>query len=521
MENQFNLFNLSNEIIKALHEMGYEAPTQVQAEAIPMALENKDLIVVSKTGSGKTAAFGVPMIEKIQKGRTKPQALVMAPTRELAVQVDQEIRNIAKYKHIRSTVIYGGHSMVTEVEKLEKGVELVVGTPGRIYDHMKQGNLDLSDVKFLVLDEADRMLDMGFLDQVQRIVKEIPRDRVTMLFSATMPEEIQSLCHHYMRNPQKIEIESDTKTVDAITQYYYKLQPNEKRFQLDRILRMEQPESCMVFCNTRMTVDRVNIFLNEKGYTSKALHGANSQSSRMHSIQQFKKGGFEILVATDVAARGLHVDDLSLVINYDVPQDKDNYIHRIGRTGRAGQGGKALSLVTKDDQYTLYEIEEHIGTLIEELPLPTDEDLKDKPKKVPPKPSQAPAKPSATQTKSSATQTKSRPSQGKSSSTQSRSNSAQPHTNAAQPRSNSTQPRSNAAQSRTNTAHPKSSAAQSKPYPSRRSNHSTPTATKPATPVSTSPVTPKASHPVEQSAVKKGFFARVMDKLFKKNSDMK
>ena len=395
MENQFDQFNLSPEIIKALDEMGYSEPTVVQLKAIPRAIERKDLIVISKTGSGKTGAFGIPMTQIIQRGNKNPKALILAPTRELAVQVDQEIRSISKHKKINSTVLYGGHSMVHEIEKLENGVDVVTGTPGRVFDHMQQGNLNLKEIEFLVLDEADRMLDMGFLDQVQRIIKEIPKERVTMLFSATMPNEIQSLCRKYMNSPEIIEIESDTKTVDTVKQYYYKMQPNEKRFQLERILRIEQPESCMVFCNTRMAVDRVNIFLNEIGYTANALHGANTQSNRMRSIQQFKKGAFEILVATDVAARGIHIDDLSLVINYDIPQDKDSYIHRIGRTGRAGNGGKAISFITRDEQYTLYEIEEHIGTLIEEMPLPTDEAVNQTPKRTPkphsgPKPQSGP-----------------------------------------------------------------------------------------------------------------------------------
>lgn len=383
MSQTFKEFGLSSNILKSLEEIGYELPTEVQEKSIPRILKHEDLIVISKTGSGKTGAFGIPMLDALNKETGSPQALILTPTRELAVQVDGDLKQMSKYKPIRTTVVYGGHSMASEIDKLTKGVEIVTGTPGRVFDHITQGHLKTSEIKYLVLDEADRMLDMGFIDQVHRIVKKIPQDRITMLFSATMPSEIQKLCRAYMKNPHTIEIESDTKTVDTITQYYYKVEANEKRRQLHRILTVEQPESCMVFCNTRIAVDRVNEYLQNMGYSSKALHGANTQSNRMKSIQQFKKGDFEVLVATDVAARGIHVDDLSLVINYDVPQDKDSYIHRIGRTGRAGNGGKAISLVTRDDQYTLYEIEEHVGVLIPEEPLPTDEAVAKMPKRTP------------------------------------------------------------------------------------------------------------------------------------------
>ncbi len=383
MNQSFSEFGLSQEILKSLDELGYTSPTEVQGKVIPKVLLHEDLIVISKTGSGKTGAFGIPMLHALEKTDDGPKALILTPTRELAVQVDQDLKQMSKYKPVRTTVLYGGHSMQQEIEKLSKGAEIVTGTPGRVFDHMNQGNLKTNKIEYLVLDEADRMLDMGFFDQVQRIIKRIPGNRVTMLFSATMPPEIQRLCKTYMKTPETIEIESETKTVDSISQFYYKVEANEKRKQLHRILTVEQPDSCMVFCNTRIAVDRVNEFLEGKGYTCKALHGANSQSNRMRSIQQFKKGDFEVLVATDVAARGIHVDDLSLVINYDVPLEKDSYVHRIGRTGRAGNGGRAITLVTKDDLFSLYEIEEHVGVLIQEEPLPTDALVASKPQKTP------------------------------------------------------------------------------------------------------------------------------------------
>ncbi len=383
MNQSFSDFGLSQDLLKSLEELGYSSPTEVQGKVIPKVLLHEDLIVISKTGSGKTGAFGIPMLHALEKSDDGPKALILTPTRELAVQVDQDLKHMSKYKPIRTTVLYGGHSMQQEIEKLSQGAEIVTGTPGRVFDHMNQGNLKTHKIEYLVLDEADRMLDMGFFDQVQRIIKRIPGNRVTMLFSATMPPEIQKLCRTYMKTPETIEIESETKTVDTISQFYYKVEANEKRKQLHRILTVEQPDSCMVFCNTRIAVDRVNEFLEGKGYTCKALHGANSQSNRMRSIQQFKKGDFEVLVATDVAARGIHVDDLSLVINYDVPQEKDSYVHRIGRTGRAGNGGRAITLVTKDDLFSLYEIEEHVGVLIQEEELPTDAQVASKPQKTP------------------------------------------------------------------------------------------------------------------------------------------
>lgn len=375
MENSFNNLGLSENILKSLSEMGFTQPTEVQKRAIPRVMKGEDLIVMSKTGSGKTGAFGIPMLEIMKKGDGGPQGLILTPTRELAVQVDTDIKLMAKFTDIRTTVVYGQHSMVKEMEQLKKGVEIVTGTPGRVFDHIRQGNLNMKNIKFLVIDEADRMLDMGFIDQVVKIIKTVPKERVTLLFSATMPQEVQKLSRQYMKEPFVVEIESETLTVDTITQVYYKVEANEKRKQLNRLLTVLQPESCIVFCNTRYAVDNINEFLTRKGYSSKALHGANTQSNRMRSIQQFKKDAFQILCATDVAARGLHIDDLSLVINYDVPQEKDSYVHRIGRTGRAGHGGKAITLVTKDDLYTMYEIEEHVGVLIEEGTLPTDEEV--------------------------------------------------------------------------------------------------------------------------------------------------
>ena len=378
MINSFNDLGISPIILKALEEMGFESPTEVQSKTIPHILNTsggpkEDLIVMSKTGSGKTAVFGVPMIQMIDPAAVGPQGLILTPARELAVQVDNDIKNMSKYLKHKTIAIFGQHNINVEKQALNKGVSIVTGTPGRVFDHISHGTLKTKNIRFLVLDEADRMLDMGFLDQVVRIIKTLPKDRVTLLFSATMPAEVRRICRDYMKQPVTIEIESVTKTVDTIEQLYYRVNNNEKNTHLNRLLLFEQPESCMIFCNTKAAVDRVQSFLARKGYSSEALHGDIPQGKRLNTIDHYKKGDFHILVATDVVARGIHINDLSLVINYDVPNDKDSYVHRIGRTGRAGNAGRAISLVTADDIMSLYEIEEHIGAMIPEEEIPSQE----------------------------------------------------------------------------------------------------------------------------------------------------
>ncbi len=373
MKTSFNDLGISTPILKAIEEIGFEAPTEVQSKTIPHILNGEDLIVMSKTGSGKTAVFGVSMLQMTDPKAAGPQGLILTPTRELAVQVDSDIKQLSKYLQHKSMAVYGQHNMNVEIQALSKGVSIVTGTPGRVFDHIRHGNLVTKHIRFLVLDEADRMLDMGFIDQVVRIIKTLPKkDRVTLLFSATIPNEIREMCRQHMKNPVTIEIESPTLTVDTIQQGYYRVEDNEKRKQLNRVLLLERPESCLIFCNTRIAVDRVQNFLSRKGYASQALHGDVPQTKRLKIMQRFKQGDFHLLVATDVAARGIHIDDLSLVINYDVPIEKDSYVHRIGRTGRAGHGGRAVTFVTGEDIMSLYEIEEHIGALIDELELPSD-----------------------------------------------------------------------------------------------------------------------------------------------------
>ncbi len=366
MNKNFSDLGISPSILKAIEEMGFQTPTEVQSSVIPHILNKKDMIVMSKTGSGKTAVFGIPLLQISDPDSLEPQCLILTPTRELAVQIDNDLKQMSLYLTHKTTAVYGQHSMNTEIRELKKGVSIVTGTPGRVYDHIRHGNIKVKQIRFLVLDEADRMLDMGFIDQVFKIIKTLPKDRVTLLFSATIPNEIRSICRGYMKNPITVEIESHTKTVDTIDQTYYRVSRNEKRTQLHRILMIERPESCLIFCNTRYAVDHVQNFLSGKGYASQAIHGDVPQSKRLNVMKQFKQGDFHLLVATDVAARGIHIDD------YDVPLEKDNYVHRIGRTGRAGKGGRSITFVTGEDIMNLYEIEEHTGALIKESELPSD-----------------------------------------------------------------------------------------------------------------------------------------------------
>lgn len=375
MKNNFNNLCISPPILKALERMGFETPTEVQNKAIPHILNKEDLIVISKTGSGKTAVFGVPILQMTVPAAAGPQALILTPTRELAVQIDSDLKLISAHLEHKTMAVYGQHNMNTEIQALNKGVSIVTGTPGRVYDHICRRNLETKNIRFFVLDEADRMLDMGFIDQVVRIIKTLPRERLTLLCSATIPTEIRKICREYMNHPLTVEIESKTMTVDTIQQIYYRMDENEKRNKLNHLLMVERPESCLIFCNTRIAVDRVQQFLSRKGYLCEALHGDIPQTRRLRTIQKFKQGEFHLLVATDVAARGIHVDNLSLVINYDVPIEKDSYVHRIGRTGRAGNGGRAITLATGEDIMSLYEIEEHIGVRIEEAELPAESDL--------------------------------------------------------------------------------------------------------------------------------------------------
>ncbi|KPB04811.1 DEAD/DEAH box helicase [Bacillus sp. CHD6a] len=364
MNKTFQQFNLGEDIVKALSSLNYIKPTKVQEEVIPKALEKMDIIVQSQTGSGKTAAFAVPLCELVHWEENKPQALVLTPTRELAAQVKDDITNIGRYKRVKATAIYGKQSFQRQKIELKQKSHIVVGTPGRVLDHLEKGTLEVNRLKYLVIDEADEMLNMGFIDQVEAIIQKLPNNRITMLFSATLPEDIKQLSDQYMTEPAFVEIKTSGLTTNRIEHVWYEVEEGEKFLFLKDITVVENPDSCIVFCATQEEVERVHHKLHRSGYRSGKLHGAMVQEDRFAVMNAFKRGEFRYLIATDVASRGIDIEDISLVINYDVPSDKERYVHRIGRTARAGKTGKAITLVSYDENYLLDEIENYIGMKI-------------------------------------------------------------------------------------------------------------------------------------------------------------
>lgn len=355
-----NSFGLSSDIEKGLEAIGYKNALPVQSEVIPYILEGKDLIVQAKTGSGKTGAFGIPIVEKIDIEENLPQVLVLTPTRELAVQVCEEIARIGKYKKIRCLPVYGKQPIHIQLRQLKQRVHVIVGTPGRIADLIKKKNLCLERLKFLVIDEADELLKRGFLEEVEGIINRTPEDRNTLLFSATMPEKIESICSKYLKEPIRIELETEKEPIDQIKQTWYEVAEDWKFLLLTKLLDTWSPKSCMIFCNTRSKADHLTERLKNSKYDCIALHGGMPQKDRLRAISAFKNKQITYLVATDLAARGIHIDKLDLVINYGIPMDNENYVHRIGRTGRCGEDGVAISLVSEYDKKRWEEIQEYI-----------------------------------------------------------------------------------------------------------------------------------------------------------------
>lgn len=374
MYKRFYNFGLSDEVLNALSEMGFEEPTPIQEIAIPPAMEGQDIVGRAQTGTGKTASFGVPIVEKVQRG-TSPFAMILAPTRELAVQVAAELNNIGKNKGTLAVPIYGGQAIDRQIRSLKKGVDIVVGTPGRVLDHIRRRTLVLKNIRILVLDEADEMLNMGFIDDIETIMKETPSDRQTMLFSATMPREILRIASKYMNDPQEVAVDREKMVVPKIEQIFYEVREDDKIKALTRLLDVEDPSLTLVFCHTKRDVDAVHAKLQQRGYYSGAIHGDFTQSHRDDVMAKFKKGDIDILIATDVAARGLDIPDVSHVINYSIPQHPDSYIHRIGRTARAGKSGIAITLVTHREYRMLKMIERSANTRIRKAILPTREEV--------------------------------------------------------------------------------------------------------------------------------------------------
>lgn len=371
----FDDYKLDEDLKKALHDLGFYHPTQVQEEVIPVALCKKDIFVKAQTGSGKTAAFAIPICDSINWLENKPQALVLTPTRELAVQVRDDFTNIGRYKRIKAAVVYGRHSFATEKTELKQKNHVVVGTPGRVMDHIKRGTLNLSKLEYVVLDEADQMLDMGFIDQVEYILKELPDHIVTMMFSATMDDRVGRIAANYMKDSTHIDV-SEKNVVTSDIEHDYYLTTEEEKFQLlQEVTIIENPDSCIIFCRTKDRVDNICDRLSQIGYSCDKIHGGMEQEDRLDSMKRFKRGKFRYLVATDVAARGIDISDISLVINYEVPFDQTTYVHRTGRTGRLGSCGRGITLITDGETRYLKNIEEFIGFELKLLKRPEPEEV--------------------------------------------------------------------------------------------------------------------------------------------------
>jgi len=341
----FNEFAISHDLIKATANMGFEEATKIQELAIPIALRGKDLIGQAQTGTGKTAAFGLPLLEKIQPANSAIQGLVITPTRELAVQVAEELNSLGKYKNIRALPIYGGQDIERQIRALKSKPQVIVATPGRLMDHMRRKLIRLQELLMVVLDEADEMLNMGFREDIETILAEVPVQRQTMLFSATMPRPILDLAQQFMQEPEFIQIKATEVTVSNTEQYYYQVHENEKFDALCRVLDLHSPESSIIFARTKRRVDELLEGLVKRGYSAEAIHGDLTQARRDTVMRNFKNGNTELLVATDVAARGLDIGSVTHIYNFDIPQDPESYVHRIGRTGRIGRAGLAATMV--------------------------------------------------------------------------------------------------------------------------------------------------------------------------------
>ena len=372
----FSALNLDSKILKAISDMGFDSASPIQEQAIPIELSGRDMIGQAQTGTGKTAAFGLPMLMKINPKVKKLQAVVLCPTRELAIQVSDELHRYAKYMHsIKILPVYGGQDIVKQIRGLRDGTQIIVGTPGRVMDHMRRGTVKFDEVSMAVLDEADEMLDMGFIDDMKTILSELPEERQTVMFSATMPKEVAEIAEQFQKNPEIVRIAKKELTVPEITQYYYDVRPNNRTEVLCRLIDLYEPKLSVVFCNTKRKVDEVVDELKGRGYYAEGLHGDLSQAQRDRVMNSFRKGRTEILVATDVMARGIDVEDIEAVFNYDIPQDDEYYVHRIGRTGRAGRKGTAFSFVVGREVYKLREIQRYCKTKITPQAIPSLGDI--------------------------------------------------------------------------------------------------------------------------------------------------
>lgn len=380
MENlSFKDLKLSNEVQHAIADMGFEEATPIQSQSIPPILEGNDLIGQAQTGTGKTCAFGIPAIEMIQPQIDTIQVLVLCPTRELAIQSSEELRNVLKYKDgIRILPVYGGQPIDRQILALKKRPQIIIGTPGRVMDHMRRRTIKLENLKMIVLDEADEMLNMGFREDIDTILEKVPEDRQTILFSATMPKEILDITRKYQKDPVHIKVAHKQLTVPSIEQYYLEVKESAKLEVLSRLIDTNDIKLSLVFCNTKKRVDDLTSSLQSRGFSAEALHGDMRQEHRDKVMSQFRKGNFDILIATDVAARGIDVDDVEAVFNYDIPSDEEYYVHRIGRTGRAGRTGKAFTFISGREIYKLRDIQRYTKSTVSLIKPPTINDVEEK-----------------------------------------------------------------------------------------------------------------------------------------------
>lgn len=373
---KFEELQLDERIMKAVTDMGFEEASPIQAKAIPVQMEGLDIIGQAQTGTGKTAAFGIPLLQKIDPKNKKLQAIALCPTRELAIQVADEIRNLAKYMHgVKILPIYGGQDIARQIRGLKDGTQIIIGTPGRVMDHMRRKTVKFDQVHTVIMDEADEMLNMGFLEDMETILSQLPDERQTIMFSATMPDAIQKIAKTFQKDPQVVRVVKKELTVPKVTQYYYEVKPKTKAEVMCRLLDMYAPKLSVAFCNTKRQVDELVTELQGRGYFAEGLHGDLKQIQRDRVMNSFRKGRTEILVATDVAARGIDVDDVEAVFNYDIPQDDEYYVHRIGRTGRAGKSGIAFSFVVGKEVYKLRDIQRYCKTKILPQAIPSLNDI--------------------------------------------------------------------------------------------------------------------------------------------------
>lgn len=376
MSSSFEDLGLSREILQSVEDMGFEEASPIQVLAIPPLLAGRDVVGQAQTGTGKTAAFGIPLLERVDAHNKAPQALVLCPTRELAIQVAEEIGKLAGRKRgIFALPVYGGQPIERQFRALAKGAQIIVGTPGRVMDHMERGTLRFEHVFMAVLDEADEMLDMGFRDDIEAILEKTPAHCQRVFFSATMPPAIMELAKRFLQNPEILKITQKLLTVPTIEQTYYEVRPYQKMDALGRVLDSQGFRKVLVFCSTKRAVDELTAHLQTRGYQADGLHGNLAQPQRDRVMSRFRTGGIEILVATDVAARGIDVDDVDAVINYDIPNDVENYVHRIGRTGRAGRAGSAFTFVSAREHYKLRDIIRYTKARIVQSQLPTLRDV--------------------------------------------------------------------------------------------------------------------------------------------------